>query len=189
MQFPAYEDCRLRKVAKLATGQRVLDIGYAQIPNRHLTNPHRAGYDLERPRMSSGYEQEIVGDAMSLRQVLDGQRFDSVICGEIIEHLERPYDFLRQVPHSIAPGGRLILTTPNPLGFPVIAWELARSRRRFFTEEHVYYFPPRWVVRMLERCGFRVIAVNAVGLWFPSGFVLPCPPTLSYQVIYTAIPC
>jgi 2-polyprenyl-3-methyl-5-hydroxy-6-metoxy-1,4-benzoquinol methylase len=39
--------------------------------------------------------------------------FDGVIAVEIIEHLENPRNFLREIFAKLAPGGRLILTTPN----------------------------------------------------------------------------
>lgn len=42
--------------------------------------------------------------------------FDTVIMGAIIEHLKRPGFLLRQIPGCLKPGGRLVITTPTPLG-------------------------------------------------------------------------
>lgn len=42
----------------------------------------------------------------------DGQ-FDAVACIEGIEHLERPFDFVRECHRIIKPEGTLIITTPN----------------------------------------------------------------------------
>jgi len=39
--------------------------------------------------------------------------FDAVVATEIIEHLENPRHFLRQIAKILAPGGYLFLTTPN----------------------------------------------------------------------------
>ncbi len=41
------------------------------------------------------------------------QGFDSIIASEIIEHLENPRNFARECFKLLAPGGRLILSTPN----------------------------------------------------------------------------
>jgi len=81
-----------------------------------------------------------------------------------------------------------VLSTPNPLGFPAILYELARSKRRFYAADHVYSFASRWVERMLHQCDYQVAVVESVGLWLP-GFVIPgVPVALSHQVIYVANP-
>ena len=41
--------------------------------------------------------------------------FDLVHCGDGIEHLENPFQALRELARLLAPGGRLVLTTPNYL--------------------------------------------------------------------------
>ncbi len=39
--------------------------------------------------------------------------FDAVACVEGIEHIERPFDFVRECHRVLRPGGALLLTTPN----------------------------------------------------------------------------
>lgn len=41
------------------------------------------------------------------------ERFSAIIASEIIEHLENPRHFARECFKLLAPGGRMILTTPN----------------------------------------------------------------------------
>jgi SAM-dependent methyltransferase len=109
-----------------------------------------------------------------------------VICGELIEHVERPYDLMRSIRRVLEPGGRLVLSTPNPVAWPTLLAELLRSRRYFYTSEHAFYFTPRWLVRVLERTGYVVARELAVGLYLPGGVVPWCPVVLSYQVVYVA---
>jgi len=184
-----YEMARLRKLAQLAHGHTVLDLGHAQIPNPFLEGRHRVGFDLERSAPGGvRYEEEFQGDVRDIATVLRGRTFDTVICGELIEHLENPYEFLRSLAPLIARGGRLLLSTPNPLSFPVLFIELARSRRYFYTSDHRYYFTPRWVERLLSVTGYELQAAKSVGLWLPFGVLKPCPVALSYQVAYVAVP-
>lgn len=42
-----------------------------------------------------------------------GQQFDAIMASEIIEHLENPRHFARQCFMLLAPGGKLMLSTPN----------------------------------------------------------------------------
>src|SRR5690606_35327256 len=133
------------------------------------------GLDLASPIRPSGYATDLIGSVSELRDILRGRHYDTVIAGELIEHLERPYDFLRDVRSVLGDGGKLVLSTPNPLGFPTLMFEVFRSHTRFYTDDHVYYFAPRWVERMLERTGYRIARIRPVGLWLPAGHVPWCP--------------
>jgi len=182
-----YENRRLRRIAERVEGSSVLDIGYAQHPNTFFRDDlHRVGLDLAKPKSNSGYDEELVGDACALEAVLGNRQFDTIVAGELIEHVEQPYDFLRGLKSHIAPGGLLLLTTPNPLGWPVVVAEYLRNKQFFYTEDHLYYFAPRWVERMLQRCGFTIEAVEGLGFWLPNAVIPVRSPSLSYQVLYAA---
>ena len=61
-----------------------------------------------------------------------GRRFDVVVAQEIVEHLENPRHFLRQCRELMAPGGILLVTTPNI--------EDVYSRVRFFFQGRFSFF-------------------------------------------------
>jgi len=44
---------------------------------------------------------------------LKSKSYDTIIAGEIIEHLARPFEFLEECHRMLKPKGRLIITTPN----------------------------------------------------------------------------
>ena len=182
-----YERRRLRKMAGLTDGESICDIGCVHNPNRYLVGKRVVGFDREEMAVSSPYTEHVVGDVFCMSDLLDGTVFDAIVLGELIEHVERPYDLLRIVREHLAPGGRLILSTPNPLGIPPVITEYLLMRRFFYAADHAYYFPPRWVWRLLERSGYTVLktvgcGISLLGLW------LPAPTSLSYQVIYVATP-
>lgn len=43
-----------------------------------------------------------------------GERFDRIFAGDVIEHVDNPVAMLRFIKRHLAPGGRALLTTPNP---------------------------------------------------------------------------
>jgi SAM-dependent methyltransferase len=182
----AYEERRLKLLARHASGHAVLDIGYAHWPNPYLGSHYRVGLDLNKPSPESDvrYDEEIVGDVSNIVDAVGGRRFDTIICGELIEHLENPYQLLRDLKQLLAKDGRLLVSTPNPLAPPVVIAEYLRLRRFFYTPGHLYYFLPRWVVRLFESTGYDVSGIHPVGLWTPFGAIPLCPSALSYQVIY-----
>ena len=187
MRLENYDNKRLARIGDFCRKGSVLDLGYAQQPNPYINSTQTTGVDLQPNTNQIRYSREIVGDILSLQSLIPGERFNNVIAGEFIEHIERPYDFLRDVRHFISPDGRLILSTPNPSAWPTFIFELLLSKKFFYTNEHKYYFPPRWVMRMLNHCGYAITSVKGVGLW-GSIPVLPCPTSISYQVIYVARP-
>ena len=75
--------------------------------------PHVAGIDiseenLERMR-ALGYENLYKMDAEKIS--LD-EKYDTIVAGELIEHLSNPGLFLDRALMHLKPGGRLIITTP-----------------------------------------------------------------------------
>ena len=180
-----YEERRLKLLAGMCQGSSVLDLGYAHYPNPYFEDVHRVGLDLTKPKQRSDYEEELVGDARDAAEALGGRTFDTIVCGELIEHIENPYALLRSLRDSLADDGLLLLSTPNPMAFPVVFAEMLRSSKYFYTRDHLYYFLPRWVERLLTATGYETEDVKPVGLWTP-WFVGPAPVALSYQVIYAA---
>jgi SAM-dependent methyltransferase len=187
MQLKNYEHARLRKLARLCKPGAVLDLGYAQLPNPYFIGLHRVGVDLNESPAAVDYEETIVGNAMNLEDALGDRQFENVVAGEFLEHFEDPYLFLRKLRKHIKPSGHLILSTPNPVGFPLAFFEVLRIKSFFYTKHHTYLYPPRWVERMLEETGYRVEKVTGVGVWMPV-ITPPCPASISYQVIYVASP-
>jgi SAM-dependent methyltransferase len=54
--------------------------------------------------------------ALDLTRLADlGERFDLVVSFQVIEHLPDPENFLRALAARVAPGGELLVTTPNRL--------------------------------------------------------------------------
>lgn len=188
MRSDRYEHRRLRLIAGAAAGERVADLGYAQLPNRYLRAPHLVGVDVREPAVAApNYTAHITGDVTD-PATFGGQVFDTVIAAELIEHLEDPYGFLRMLHTVVAGDGRLVVSTPNPVAWPTVVAEWMNTRRWFYDPDHRWYLSPRWVRRMLEGAGWVLDRMVPVGLWLPVGVIPLAPVTLSYQVIYVARP-
>lgn len=68
---------------------------------------------------------------------VDGS-FEAITCLEVLEHVEQPDAVLEVLADRLAPGGRLIATTPNPANrFPY--YDPARS-----DPTHISLHPPAW---------------------------------------------
>lgn len=109
-----------------------------------------AGYDV--------VHADITGDLSPLKA---RGPFDVVVAGEIIEHLPAPQQLFASARELLRPGGKLVITTPNPYsprrvraGALGITWENA---------DHILYAFPSGVAEMADRTGMVLKKFGTVG--------------------------
>lgn len=83
-----------------------------------------------------------------------GERFDVVLAGDIIEHLHDQRGFFESVDRHLRPGGKLIITTPNP-------WFWLRILQAVRGEvwenpEHTGWFSRGTLAELLGRYGYAI---------------------------------
>lgn len=171
---------RLKKMAKLvSSANRVLDLGCMQQPNVYLNNKMVIGMDLNNGKLPPNYKELVVGDVMNLLSFFEKDFFDAIVAGEIIEHLERPIDFLRNCYEIMSSGGQLVISTPNPHSIFEFLLTINLSRKYFYHPVHVCLYPQRWLIRMFERVGFKNVQVIAGGTELPIIGTVPSSRLLS----------
>jgi SAM-dependent methyltransferase len=80
---------------------------------------------------------------------------DLVIAGEVIEHLDDPGAFLAGVHGLVAPGGLLVVTTPNAYGLLNVVASVAG--REVNHPDHVVMFTWRTLTNLAARHGWEVV--------------------------------
>lgn len=161
---------RLKKMARFASG-KILDIGFAALPNRFLKGDVY-GLDIDAPNsIPPNYKGSFVHDATRLVEL--GEKFDTIVAGEIIEHLDNPHAFLAGCFDVLNPGGVLLISTPNPYHPPMALLESLMIRRFYYDLGHVNIFLPRFLIRLIERYGFKDVRM------YSGGFV---PPFLKWDI-------
>jgi 2-polyprenyl-3-methyl-5-hydroxy-6-metoxy-1,4-benzoquinol methylase len=88
---------------------------------------------------------------------LPGGAFDVVTMWDVIEHFPDPAGELREVHRLLRPGGLVGITTMNVESFVA---RVLGPRWPWLMQMHLYYFSVRTLRALLERCGFRVVAVS-----------------------------
>jgi 2-polyprenyl-3-methyl-5-hydroxy-6-metoxy-1,4-benzoquinol methylase len=108
-----------------AAGRRILDLpsGGGHFARRCAAAGHQAwaGDFVESP---AGEGVRFARCDMNQRLPFEDAFFDAVACVDGIEHLERPFDFVRECRRIIRADGRLVISTPNISSM--------RSRMRWF---------------------------------------------------------
>lgn len=112
---------RYRWAAQLAPGRTVLDAGCgAAYGSRLLAEAGAAevvGVDIVETVLEAvapSMPDEVRLRAGDLRALdLDDGSFDLVVCFEVIEHFEDPFPVLDELVRVLAPGGLLLISSPN----------------------------------------------------------------------------
>lgn len=163
-----------------APGARLLDIGSG--PGHFLGAAMRAGFratgveinpELARIAAQSSGAEVVVGDGTALRSVLAGRErsFDVVTLLDVVEHVSDPVALLRDAGAFVAPGGALLVYTPNHSG--LIARTAALTGRLsgglvdgplrgIYDCDHVVFFDPASLRDAVRRAGLRDGAMTMI---------------------------
>jgi SAM-dependent methyltransferase len=103
-----------------------------------------------------------------------GAGYDVVVAGDVIEHLSRPVDILRQITRILRPGGQLLLSVPNfAHWYPrtrVAIGAFGYDRRGILDDTHLRFFTRLSLRRLVRDAGFDILEETATGL--PLGAVV-----------------
>ena len=122
VNFSAYarEGWIAEKAAGLRSGSKVLDVGAGECPYRKwfshceyktqdLSQYHGTTTSSEVERWNYG-QIDYVCDSNKIP--VPDESFDVALCTEVLEHVPKPIDTLRELSRILTRGGRLFLTAP-----------------------------------------------------------------------------
>jgi len=96
---------------------------------------------------------DILADAQFLP--FQDESFNTVVAGEVIEHLVNPFSFVSEVIRVLKPDGLLLLTTPNPWSiYYMVSVSLGLSNVSD-EPEHKYLWDLVLMERFLKGCGLK----------------------------------
>ncbi len=188
-------DRRLSTLAKLVNSEspkRTLDLGCGEgvlldaLASLLPPESRLVGMDVVAPPEHASWHA-VTGDIAGRLPFAD-DAFDVVVAGEVLEHLPHPDLMLAEIRRVLTPDGRLLLSTPNfvgwanrvlvPLGIQPLFTEtssevhLGRRWRALGqgnqVQGHLKVFSHRALIEILERTGFTVLRVLGMPGEFPS---------------------
>lgn len=120
-------------------GPRLVDVGCGEKPYRSLAPTVDEWIGVDRDPHSAA---DLLGDAYCIP--LESESVDTVLCTQVLEHVEEPHRALIEMRRVLRPGGILILTAPQ-------YWPLHEEPRDFFR-----YTTPG-LMYLMEKTEFEVV--------------------------------
>lgn len=165
---------RKDEIIKLSTNKSVLHLGFIQhshlweakirqndwlhsklleVANRVVGIDYLAE-EVDKIKKKYGYEV-YSADVMYLNEVMLDDKFDVIICGELIEHVENPGLMLDGIKKFMHKSSILVITTPNPWRkLWINNMNSGIEEDKWLNKEHVSWYSFQTLKQLLERKGY-----------------------------------
>jgi SAM-dependent methyltransferase len=165
---------RLRRIARFAPPRvgdrrRLLEIGCG--PGVFLASARDAGWEAAGVEVSAyaadqarrrGFD--VICQPIEELQLATAA-YDCVALWDVIEHLRDPVGVLDAAARALRPGGVLALSTGD---VTALCARLSGPRWHLYSiPEHLYFFSPSALTRLLARSGCRVVRITREVYWAP----------------------
>ena len=142
--------------------QRVLDIGCGKGELGHALSQrghHVVGLDQYPPaeQLDAFYEANLFD---GLPDEVIGERFDTILFADVLEHLPDPEVLLSQAAGLLSEGGKVLVSLPNAVHWTmraqVAAGRFDYANKGIMDRGHLRFFTRRSAERLFEQAGLQV---------------------------------
>jgi SAM-dependent methyltransferase len=152
----------LQRTARKYAKGNMLDIGCATKPYESIFATYVKKYiGLDHQNSPHVLPKDVI-IASAYDTKLSSSSIDTILCTEVLEHLERPSNAIREMHRLLKPGGYVILTVP-------MFWHLHEEPRDF------YRYTKYGLKYLFEDAGFKIEEVKPL-----SGFIV----TFCQELVY-----
>jgi SAM-dependent methyltransferase len=181
VEYGASEEGRRRQMTHLlrwatrglASGARILDVGAASgllVREASALGFRAVGVEPSYPLAARARADGIeVHDGVLPNAALGDEPFDFVALVDVIEHVDDPLALLRECAHVLAPGGRLLVVTPDRSS---AAARLLGRRWWHRRLAHVGYFDRSTLTNALARTDLSPERWCRPRWYFPVGYLV-----------------
>lgn len=149
--------------------KRVLDVGCASGYLAAVLKDHGCvvdGAEMDPAAAAEAavhLERVVVGDleAMDLSKEFDGQLYDTIVFGDVLEHLRDPLPTLRQSRGLLTRGGAVVVSVPNiahgAIRLSLLRGDFTYRELGLLDNTHVRFFTRSNLEHLMRQAGFVMV--------------------------------
>jgi len=150
----------IARCEKLTSGRRIFDVGAAT--GYVLDIAKRRGWTTFGSELSeyAGQEAGSRGHAITIGKLITAPMLptvDAVMMWDVLEHVDDPRAYVKKMHDMLVERGVLMISTPDRSSWWAklmgMKWQL------IIPPEHLYYYSPRNLTKLLQDSGFKVLEV------------------------------
>lgn len=126
--------------------------------------PRHVAVDLVEPDRAGRAEARKLDLDTDFAAAFEGETFECALGLDVIEHLDRPEEFLQQVTRLLRPGGTLLLSTANvaylPMRLSLLLGQFNYGKRGILDRTHKRLFTVGSFTKLLDQYGYDVLEVR-----------------------------
>ena len=131
-------------------------------------------YGIEPSEWASDYAKNNLklNNIYNIKSFKDFSRpafFDVIVIKDTLEHVIDPAQLLCDARQILKPDGILYISTPD---ISSMAAMILRARWWGIKNHHLYYFAPKTIKSLLNKCGFNVAKISRQIRFFQIGYIL-----------------
>lgn len=156
-------------------GLTVLDVGCSGGGNLMHIKQHNAtaqlyGIELNAhmAKVAANYGDVYAEDLEKLDRPEWQDKFDYIICGDILEHLYNPWKVVKNLAELLKTGGKVIVSVPN-INYAGIIFNMLQGNWRYenagiLDRTHLRFFTRATAIEMLQNAGLQVIELSSTNI-------------------------
>jgi SAM-dependent methyltransferase len=160
---------RVAYLCRLVAGRSVLDIGVVEHTREAMESPlwlhghlkrcaaYCLGVDVMEAEIKHLNERGYNVMLADVTQAPLGEKFDVIIGGEVLEHLDAPGKFMENCAAMLNPGGRLAITVPNPWYINAILKSCFKWHTFVDSADHVAWYDASTLFELGQRHGVELV--------------------------------
>ena len=117
-----------------------------------------------------GMERFIVHDLEQPLPLSENEKYDYIICADVLEHLRNASGLLVQAKQHLAPNGRIILSTGNValwvIRLSLLLGKFDYGRRGILDETHVRLYTLKSFKALIGLYGFKILSIQGTAIPF-----------------------